>query len=206
MKRMVAVVLITSAIVGPTNRAEAGDVTHQLRKCARLEGMERLKCVDDLLGEAAEPTVPAPPQGQNWIISETTSPVDYKPQIVAQTMGHPATKDAPSSLSILCRAGRTELIIPVSPSWNQPPHGEVKVVYQVNDEPSLEERWQAAEGGRALAFGGDVVRLLRSMPEDARLLIKVYAGKTPPYQSTFQLTGLDSVRRRLAVTCGWSGP
>ncbi|WP_198029413.1 type VI secretion system-associated protein TagO [Bradyrhizobium sp. WSM3983] len=195
--------LITLAILSPLAYAQAGDATDRLKKCAKLEGMERLKCVDELLGEAAEPTTPAPPRAQNWIISETTSPVDYKPQIAAQTMGRPATKDAPSSISIRCRASRTELMIATSPSWKQPPEGEVKVVYQVNDDPSIEDRWRAAEGGRSLAFQGDVVRLLRSLPEDGRLLIRVYAGKTPPYESTFQLTGLDSVRRKLATACGW---
>jgi hypothetical protein len=203
MKGIGAVALITLAILARPTCLQAGDANDWLKKCARLEGMERLKCVDELLEEAAEPTTPAPPRAQNWIISETTSPVDYKPQIAAQTMGRPATKDAPSSISIRCRASRTELMISTSPSWKQPPEGEVKVVYQVNDEPSVEDRWRAAEGGRSLTFQRDVVRLLRSMPEDGRLLIRVYAGKIPPYESAFQLTGLDSVRRKLATACGW---
>lgn len=202
MKGTAAVALITLAILSPPAYAQAGDATDRLKKCAKLEGMERLKCVDELLGEAAEAATP--PRAQNWIISETTSPVDYKPQIAAQTIGRPATKDAPSSLSIRCRASRTELMIATSPSWKQPREGEVKVVYQVNDDPSTEDRWRAAEGGRSLIFQGDVVRLLRSLPEDGRLLIRVYAGKNPPYESTFQLTGLDSVRRKLAPACGWS--
>lgn len=203
MKDAAAVALITLAILSPPIYVQAGDATDRLKKCAKLEGMERLKCVDELLGEAAEPTATAPPRAQNWIISETTSPVDYKPQIAAQTMGRPATKDGPSSISIRCRASRTELMIATSPSWKQPPEGEVKVVYQVNDDPSVEDRWRAAEGGRSLTFQGDVVRLLRSMPEDGRLLIRVYAGKNPPYESTFQLTGLDSIRGKLATACGW---
>ena len=53
----------------------------------------------------------------------------------------------------------------------------MKVVYQINEEPAVEQRWRAAEGGRSLTFPGDVVRLLRSMPDGGRLLIRVYAGK-----------------------------
>ncbi|WP_426614386.1 hypothetical protein [Bradyrhizobium sp. McL0616] len=202
MKGIGAVALITLAILGPPTCAQADDATDQLKKCARLEGMERLKCVDELLGEAAEPTTPAQ-LGQGWIISETTSPVDYKPQIEAQTMGRPATKESPSSFSIHCRASRTELMISTSPSWKPPPDSVVKVVYQINDQPSVEERWRTTEGGKSLAFQGDVVRLLRSMPEGGQLLIRVYAGKALPYESTFQLTGLDSVRRKLAKACNW---
>ncbi|MET4066675.1 hypothetical protein ABID58_001458 [Bradyrhizobium sp. S3.2.6] len=205
MKGTVAVALITFASLSLPTRAQAGDATDRLKECARFQGMERLKCVDNLLSEAAEPTTTAPPRGLDWIISETTSPVDYKPQISAQTMGRRATKDAPSSIAIRCRGSRTELTIPTSPSWKQPPETEVKVAYQINDEPSVEERWRATEGGRSLTFQGDAVRLLRAMPEGGRLLIKVYAGKTLPYENTFDLVGLDSVRRKLATACNWSG-
>ncbi|MGY0575738.1 hypothetical protein ACTGJ9_035780 [Bradyrhizobium sp. RDM12] len=202
MKGVGAVALITSAILGLPTCARADDAADRLKKCARLEGMERLKCLDELLGDATGPTTPAPP-GQSWVISETTSPVDYKPQIEAQTMGRPATKEAPSSFSIRCRASRTELMISTSPSWKPSPDSVVKVEYQINDWPSIQERWRSAEGGKSLAFQGDVVRLLRSMPEGGQLLIKVYAGKALPYESTFQLAGLDSVRRKLAKACNW---
>jgi hypothetical protein len=203
MRPISAVALITLASLSLPTRVQAGDATDRLKECARFQGMERLKCVDDLLGEAAEPTAPASPRGQDWIISETTSPVDYKPQISAQTMGRRATKDAPSSIAIRCRGSRTELTIPTSPSWKQPPETEVKVVYQINDEPSVEERWRTTEGGRSLTFQGDAVRLLRAMPEGGRLLIRVYAGRPLPYENTFDLVGLDSVRRKLASACNW---
>ncbi|MBR0722536.1 hypothetical protein JQ612_03870 [Bradyrhizobium manausense] len=205
MNSVAALALIVLAIMGAPTCARAGDATDRLKKCARLEGMERLKCVDESLGEAAGPTTPPSPRAQNWIISETTSPVDYKPQITAQVMGHPTTKDAPTSITIRCRAGRTDLMIAASPSWTPPVEGDAKVAYQVDGEPSVEQRWRAADGGRGLAFQGDVVRLLRSMPQDGRLMIRVYAGKAPPYESTFQLTGLDFVRGKLATACGWPG-
>lgn len=203
MRPMSAVALIALASLSLPTLAQAGDATDRLKECARFQGMDRLKCVDDLLGEAAEPTGSAPSRARDWIISETTSPVDYKPQISAQTMGRRATKDAPSSIAIRCRGSRTELTIPTSPSWKQPAETEVKVVYQVNDEPAVEERWRTTEGGRSLTFQGDAVRLLRAMPEGGRLLIRVYAGKTFPYENTFDLVGLDSVRRKLATACNW---
>ena len=96
----------------------------------------------------------AQPQGPNWIISETTSPVDYRPQIAALTTARASSQDAPSSLAIHCRARRTELIISTTGSWKQATDGEVKVVYRINEEPSVEQRWRAAETGRGLAFPG----------------------------------------------------
>jgi hypothetical protein len=165
--------------------------------------MERLKCVDELFRDMGEAPDPAAPQGPNWIVSETTSPVDYTPQIAALTTAHASSQDAPSSLAIHCRARRTELIISTTGSWKQGTDGEVKVVYRINEEPPVEQRWKVAEMGRSLAFPGDVVRFLRSMPDGGRILIKVYAGRAAPYENTFQLVGLDPVRRKIAAACNW---
>ena len=98
--------------------AQTGDAVGRLKACSQFEGMERLKCVDELLQKVAPD--PAQPQGPNWIISETTSPVDYRPQIAALTTARALSQDAPSSLAIHCRARRTELIISTTGSWNRP--------------------------------------------------------------------------------------
>jgi hypothetical protein len=186
--------------------AQPGNAIDRLKTCSQFEGMERLKCVDELLGEMAEKPNTASPQGQNWIISETTSPVDYRPQIAALTTARAASQDAPSSLAIYCRAHRTELIDSTTGSWKQIPDGQVKVMHRINDEPSVEQRWRALETGKSLAFPGDVVRFLRSMPDGGRILIKVHAGKGLPSETTFQLAGLDSVRRKIATACNWPPP
>jgi hypothetical protein len=183
--------------------AQSDHAVDRLKACSQFEGMERLKCVDELLQQMEEAPNRTPPPGANWIVSETTSPVDYKPQIAASTTARASSQDAPSSFAIRCRARRTELIISTTGSWKQGKDGEVKVVYRINEEPPVEQRWRVAETGRSLAFPGDVVRFLRSMPDGGQILIKVYAGKTPPYESTFQLAGLDPVRRRIAAACDW---
>jgi len=154
----------------------------------------------------AETPAPAQPHSPNWINSETTSPVDYRPQIAALTMARASSQDAPSSLAIHCRARRTELTISTTGSWKQATDGEVKVVYRINEEPSVEQRWIAVEKGKSLAFPGDVVRFLRSMPDGGRILVKLYAGEGQPYESMFQLGGLDPVRRKIAAACNWPQP
>jgi hypothetical protein len=181
--------------------AQTGDAVDRLKACSQFEGVERLKCVDELLQEVAPDS--AQPQGPNWIISETTSPVDYRQQITALTTVRASSQDAPSSLAIRCRAQRTELIISTMGSWKQATDGVVKVVYRINQEPPIEQSWKAAETGRSFAFQGDVVRFLRSMPDSGQILVKVYAGKAPPYESTFKWVGLDPVRRKIAAACSW---
>jgi ABC-type phosphate/phosphonate transport system substrate-binding protein len=185
--------------------APAGDAVDRLKACAQFEGMERLKCVDELLGEMAGKPDSTQPQGTNWIISETTSPVDYRPQIAALTTARASSQDAPSSLAIHCRNQRTELTISTTGSWKPATEGEVKVVYRINEQPSVEQRWSPAETGRGLAFPGDVVRFLRSVPDGGQFLVRVYAGKSPPYETTFKLAGLDPVRRKIAAACNWPG-
>jgi hypothetical protein len=184
--------------------AQTGDAIDRLKTCSQLEGTERLKCVDELLGEMAEkPPDTTSSQGPNWIISETTSPVDYRPQIAALTTARAASQDAPSSLAIHCRAHRTELIVSTTGSWKQVPDAGVKVVHRINEEPAVEQRWRTVDAGKGLAFPGDAVRFLRSMPDGGRILVKVYAGKGLPSETTFQLAGLDSVRRKIATACNW---
>src|SRR6187551_2191700 len=55
--------------------AQTNDPAMQLRACSAMEPVERLKCLDDLSRNLAPAVAPA--QGDNWIVSETTSPVDY---------------------------------------------------------------------------------------------------------------------------------
>jgi hypothetical protein len=206
MKRVGALAAAVLSTLSQEVCAQTGDAIDRLKTCSQLEGTERLKCVDELLGEMGEKPETAPSQGPNWIISETTSPVDYRPQFAALTTARAATQDAPSSLAIHCRAQRTELIVSTTGSWKQVPDGEVKVVHRINEEPSVEQRWRTVEAGKGLAFPGDVVRFLRSIPDGGRILVKVYAGKGLPSESTFQLAGLDAVRRKIATACNWPPP
>jgi cell division septation protein DedD len=204
MKRAGALAVIVLSSLSQAVCAQTGDAVDRLKACSQFEGMERLKCVDELLQEVTPDAVQ--PQGPNWIISETTSPVDYRPQIAALTTARASSQDGPSSLAIHCRAQRTELIISTTGSWKLATDGEVKVVYRINEEPPVEQRWRPAETGKSLALQGDVVRFLRSMPDSGQILIKVYAGKAPPSESTFQLVGLDPVRRKIAAACNWPQP
>jgi hypothetical protein len=180
----------------------ADNMTDRLKACSQFDGMKRLECVDALL--KTETPDPAIFRGPNWIISETTSPVDYSPQIAAVTKARSWSRDGPASLAVRCRARRTELAISTLGSWRQ--DGEVTVAYRINDEPRVESRWKPAENGRSLAYPNDVVRLLRSVPDSGQMLVRVYAGKMSPNESTFELAGLESVRRKIATACNWPLP
>jgi hypothetical protein len=202
MKRAGALAASLLAGIG-LSCAQAGNTPDRSKICAQFQGMEHMICIDEQVGEGPEQSLQAPPQSPNWILSETTSPVDHKLQIAARTTARAGSKDGPSSLAIHCRANRTELLLSAVSPWTKTPAIDIRVVFQINDQPPVDQRWRVADGGRSLAFPGDVVRFINSMPGAGPLLVKVYAGTAAPYQETFELTGLEAVRRRFAKVCTW---
>ena len=145
----------------------------------------------------------AQPKGENWVISETTSPVDYSPLITAVNLSHATVKDAPSSLAIRCRGERTELAVATTGSWLPSKYNDFRVIYQINDQAPVEQRWAASTGGRSAIFRGDAIRFLQALPDSGHISIRVYGSQAIPHEATFHLAGLDAVRRRVAAVCKW---
>jgi hypothetical protein len=78
--------------------------------------------------------VPARPIGTNWVISETTSPIDYSPLLTALLRSTSQVKDAPSALGVRCVGQRTELVLHTEGTWTALRGRELRVDYQVNDK------------------------------------------------------------------------
>jgi hypothetical protein len=159
---------------------------------------------------AASPDLPAravdiapKPRDPNWIISETTSPVDYAPVMTAAIRLPFTVKHAPNTFAIRCRGGRTELLVRTEGAWRASRTREVQVDYQVNDQPLVKLTWTASPDGKTAIYRDDAVGLLQSLPDGGRLKISVLDEPGPIHDATFQLTGLDAVREKIAVACKW---
>jgi len=159
---------------------------------------------------AASPDLPAravdiapKPRDPNWIISETTSPVDYAPVMTAAIRLPFTVKHAPNTFAIRCRGGRPELLIRTEGTWRASRTREVQVDYQVNDQPLVKLTWTASPDGKTAIYRDDAVGLLQSLPDGGRLKISVLDEPGPIHDATFQLTGLDAVREKIAVACKW---
>jgi hypothetical protein len=148
--------------------------------------------------------IPAKPPDTNWVVSETTSPVDYSPLITAAIRSTSGEKDAPNTLTIRCRQLRTELLLRTEGTWRISRASEVQVDYQINDQSFVRLQWAASADGKTATYKDDAVGLLRSLPEGARLKINVFDGPGPGHDATFQLTGLDAIRKKIAVACKWA--
>jgi hypothetical protein len=146
------------------------------------------------------------PADTDWLVSETTSPVDYAPLTTAAIRLPFSVKDAPTTLAMRCRGRRTDLLVRTEGIWRVSRAGEVQVDYQINDQPSVRLAWTASTDGKTASYKDDAAGLLQSLPEGGRLKISVRDGPGPSHEATFQLAGLDAVREKIAVACKWAPP
>jgi hypothetical protein len=154
-------------------------------------------------GRSDQPTTPArpAPAGGNWIVSETTSPVDYKPIITASTNARDGSKGSAMQLSIQCRGGRTELWV-LGPAVSRS-SAEYAISYRINDGQPVQLAAGAPSSGTGAAFTGDVVRLLQSLPEEGDIAVRLSTRTGAAQDGNFLLDGLKIVREKVAAACKW---
>src|SRR5207244_1744117 len=110
-------------------------------------------------------------------------------------------RDAPTSFSVRCRGQRAEVLVGTQGTWRGSRVNEIQVDYQVDDRPAVRQQWIASEDGKTVRYKDDAAGLLRSLPDDARLKISVFDRQGPGHEATFQLAGLDSIRKKIERAC-----
>jgi hypothetical protein len=141
------------------------------------------------------------PAADNWIVSETTSPLDYTPVAVATVSSGGGPGGGTLQLSIQCRGGRTELVIG-GPTITR--RGEDYLVsYGVNDGQPVVVATGTPASGTGVAIKGNVVRLLASLPDQGEVAFRVTARQGAALEGRYALAGLKIVLGRLAVPCKW---
>lgn len=176
------------------------DPAAHLRACAAMEFAARLECLDKL-SRSIEPT-DRPARGEgNWIVSETTSPIDYTPIVTATTLAHGGAENSLTRLTINCRGGRTELSVsgPALPRGNP----DFFIIYRINDTQPLQVAGGAASFGSGIAFRADIVQFLHSLPDEGGLNVRLVSRAGTAFEGQFALAGLKVVRDRVAVACKW---
>ena len=197
MKR--SVILLLVALGGTGDIALAQDSMAQLHSCLQKEHAERLECLNKLTRPTAPQHRLTPDDG--WIVSQTTSPVDYSPIATAMTSSRSTTGESGMQLSIRCRGGRTELVL-AGPGISRG-GGDDAIYYRVNDNPAVQVAAALPAFGPGLAFAGDVVRLVQSLPDGGDLIVLLSPRNGPAHDGTFSLAGLDAARAKMAATCKW---
>ena len=185
----------------------ANDAMEKLRACSLLAPADRLECLDKLSRDItpARPAAPPAPEvvqaADNWIVSETTSPLDYTPVAIATASSGAGPDGATLLLSIQCRGGRTDLVIG-GPAVTRRVEDYV-VSYGVSDSQPVVVAVGAPAFGTGVAFKGDVVRLLASLPDRGEVFFRIAARQGGALEGRYALSGLRVVLDRLAVPCKW---
>ena len=147
----------------------------------------------------AAPTAEA--AAESWIVSETTSPLDYAPVIIASAMSSDRANGPVMQLSIQCRRGRTDLVI-VSPALTGRAE-DYRVSYIVNDGQPVTLLSSLAASKTGIAIKDDVVRLLTALPGRGEIAFQVDVPRAAPLQARYALGPLKTVLERMATPCKW---
>ena len=178
----------------------APDPMAQLRACSLLDPAERPACLNKLPQPGKVPA-PAAGDAEGWIISETTSPVDYTPIVTATTFAQGNANPALKQLSIHCRGGRTEMV--VTGAAISDGGIDYALSYRLDGgQPSSVPAGRPSYG-TGVAFRGDVVGLLLSLPDEGGIAIRLGTRAGAVHDGHFSLAGLKAARDRVAVACKW---
>lgn len=188
---------------------DTGDAMEKLRACTQLTQAEQLECLQKLAHDLAPPvqaaSIPAAPPPEapadNWIVSETTSPLDYTPIVTASISSAGASDGATMQLSIKCRAGRTDLVID-GPTLARRAEDYV-VSYSVNSGQPVAVAAGTPASGTGVAIRADVLPLLTSLPDHGEIAFRIAARQGAALEGRYALAGLKIVLDRLAGPCRW---
>jgi hypothetical protein len=140
----------------------------------------------------------------NWIISETSSPVDYTPVVVAMARSQDNAEHSTMVLSINCRNGRTNLMITGSAISGR--NDEYVISYRINRDNPVDVGAGSTPLGAGVAIQGDVVGLLQSFPDQGDISIRFAVKGGSAREATFSLGGFNSVKTKMARACNWPKP
>ena len=202
MKRATILFTATLAIVQGSGLARAADDPKApLRICSPMERTDQLECLDK---RAIVPPARPAPRADGWIISQTSSPVDYTPIATATIASREDVSGSRMQLSIRCRSGHAELAVagPVVSG-----RGEDYVVsYRINGAQPVQIAAGVAVFSDGVAFRGDAVGLIRSLPGEGELAVHLSPRIGTAQDGIFPLAGLEAVRAKIAVACKWPHP
>ena len=189
--------VLLDAAYGMTFAQGVSEAIAHLRACSDME-VARQECLETMPQKIAQA---AAADSDNWLVSETTSPVDYSPVVVASTLSRGGSDSATMQLSIHCRGGRTELMV-TGPAVSRSGE-EYLISYRVNDDPPVQLPAGRPSFGVGAALRGDVVRLLQSLPDEGEFAVRLSPRTGVASEGHFLLGGLNTVREKLATACKW---
>ena len=201
MKRVPLFASVALALIGGIALARGGDdPMTQLRDCSLMERADRMECLDKLSRTLAL-AAPLAPREDRWIISQTSSPLDYSPIATATIASREVEGGDVMQFSIRCRGGRTEIVV-AGPAITDR-GDDYALSYRVGSGQPTRIAAATPAFGAGVAFKADAVALIQSLPGDGEFVLHLSPHVGPSQDAIFSLTGLERVRARIAAPCGW---
>jgi hypothetical protein len=189
------------ALMGTIALAQGGeDPMAQLRACSLLERTDRLECLDKL-SRGLAPASSGTPKEDRWIVSLTRSPVDFSLIATATISSRGVAGGSAMQLTIRCRGGRTEISV-AGPAVSGR-GDDYAISYRVNGGQPVQIAAAAPAFGAGLAFNANVVALIQSLPGEGEFALHLSPHVGPSQDVVFSLTGLETVRAKIAAPCNW---
>jgi hypothetical protein len=146
----------------------------------------------------------ASPVAGDWIVSETVSPIDYAPVIVATASSKAASAGSAMQVSIRCHGGRTDVALSGVALTRRAE--DYRVSYRVDDGQATALTTGNPSSGIGVAIKGDTVRLLHSLPDEGSIALSVAVDTGPVLEGRYALPALKAVLNRLTSPCKWPAP
>ena len=172
----------------------------QLRACSLMERADRMECLDKLSRTLAL-TTPIAPKEDRWIVSQTSSPLDYSPIATATISSQEVEGGGAMQFSIRCREGRTEIVVTGPAITGR--GDDYAVSYRVSGGQPVQIAAATPASGGGIAFKTDAVALIQSFPGDGEFVLHLSPHVGPSQDAIFSLAGLERVRARIAAPCRW---
>jgi hypothetical protein len=194
-------------VASPSVAQVPPDAVDKLRACSALAGLGRVECLDRLASDIGPPRTPtsqrADPESSlvtEWVVSETTSPVDYSPVAVATSV---STGNATGlAVSIRCRGGRSEFIVLTKPESVRRPE-EYVLSYGINGATLVAMPLAVAVTGPGMALKVDPARFVDSLPGDGSLILRLTLAGGVAAAGQYAIGQLKAVAARIAASCHW---
>ena len=187
----------------PVETTSSAEAIKPMEASRPLEVAKPVEMARPVEADLPSATIHAKAEETKWIVSATTSPVDYSPLVSAIIRPRQQVNSGLSGLTISCRLKRTEFSLRLMGDVDVPRFGEIRIDTQIDDQRSVKQRWIWDEQGEILIYEDDPVTLLQSIPDGARLRLGVGDSKGARHIATYQLVGLDAVRKKVASACAW---
>lgn len=199
MKRIAIVIAVMAGLAAASGApATEADLPEALGRCAaiRVEA-ERLACFDRIAASLAAPSPTVAPSAGPWRLTSESTPSG--PVLLAEQRPVEPWGEESIALRINCRDDRVGLSVgrdgPVVSG------ASVFVTLRVNDRLAPGDIWEAARDRQAVSYPGDARDFLRQLPATGTLFVRLEGSRRWRFEGTYQLDGIDDVRRRMLAAC-----